>query len=139
MDNLEQITLQSRAKICCEHVLVVDDEELMREYVVQLVTTFGYRVSAAASGEQGLEIIREQGDVDLLLTDIVMPGMSGPDLADAAKQIRPELCILFTSGRNREAIVGELPDQKIAFLQKPYRRKVLADRLRALLDSRPDL
>jgi len=119
-----------------EHVLVVEDEDLVRSHVVQQLISLGYRVSEAPDGPSGLKAIRERSDIDLLFTDIVMPGgMSGHDLAEAARQLRPELRILFTSGYSENSIATfGSSDHDFELLQKPYRRRELALRLRTIFD-----
>ncbi|MCZ7599634.1 MAG: ATP-binding protein [Gammaproteobacteria bacterium] len=85
-----------------EQVLVVEDDDLLRDHVVDQLTGLGYRVIATRNGPEALEVIRTRDDLDLLFTDIVMPGgMSGRDLADAALELRPTLPVLFTSGYTR--------------------------------------
>jgi CheY-like chemotaxis protein len=121
----------------CEHVLVVDDDDMVRAHVVRQLVSLGYQVSEARDGLSGLDIIRERSDIDLLFTDIVMPGgMSGLDLAEVAVQLRPELRILFTSGYSENSMFdnGQLKKEP-ELLQKPYRRKELARRLRKLFDD----
>lgn len=120
-----------------EHVLVVEDDDLVREHVVLQLSALGYRISSAADGPAALAILREENDIDLLFTDVVMPGgMSGRELADAALDLRPRLPVLFTSGYTQNSIVhnGRL-DPGVELLQKPYSRHELARRLRKLLDA----
>ena len=118
-----------------EHVLVVEDDPTLRAHAVGQVTRMGYRVSAAANGAEALDRLREAGDVDLLFTDVVMPGgMNGRELADAARQRFPALQVLFTSGYTHNVIVhqGRL-DEGIELLSKPYRYDDLARHLHRLL------
>jgi CheY-like chemotaxis protein len=91
----------------------------------------------AHNGVEAMELLERNGRIDLLFTDVVMPGgMSGRQLADAARQRRPGLKVLFTSGYDEEAIVhhGRL-DQGIQLLPKPYRRRELAKRIRGIFDA----
>jgi CheY-like chemotaxis protein len=120
-----------------KHVLVVEDEDLVRALVVMQVRSLGYRVTEAADGATGLEIVREREEIDLLLTDIVLPGsMSGQDLAKAARLIRPELRILYTSGYAGElARQGRTADPRVGLLAKPFRLKQLALHLSKMLDT----
>ena len=120
-----------------EHVLVVDDDDMVRDFVVRRLASLGYQVSEAPDGPAGLEIIRARDDIDLLLTDVVMPGgMSGRDLAEEAAKLRPELRILFTSGYSENSIVHDSRlDQGVELLQKPYRRQELAQRLRMMFEE----
>lgn len=121
----------------CEHVLVVEDEDMIRELVVQQLVSLGYKVSEASDGPTGLEIIRERADIDLLISDIVMPGgMSGRDLAEEAMQLRPELRVLLTSGYSEDSDVrGDGTDRGFELLKKPYRRRELARRLRVMFEG----
>ncbi|BCW88681.1 Sensor histidine kinase RcsC [Alphaproteobacteria bacterium SO-S41] len=120
-----------------ELILVVEDDDLVRTHVTGLLTSLGYRVTAVEDGQKGLDALK-QGDFDLLFTDVVMPGgMGGRQLADAAKILKPDLPVLFTSGYTENAIVhhGRL-DAGVNLLQKPYRRQDLADKIRSVLDER---
>jgi PAS domain S-box-containing protein len=117
-----------------ETILLVEDDEMVRRYAHDQLVSLGYRVIEAADGRQGLRIIRAREDIDLLFTDVVMPGgMSGRQLADEARKVRPELKVLYTSGYPENAIVhhGRL-DPGVQLLAKPYRRGDLA---RAIRDS----
>lgn len=120
-----------------EHVLVVEDDDLVRSHVVRQVISLGYQVSEAADGPAGLDIIRERTDINLLFTDLVMTGgMSGYDLAEAAEHLRPDLRLLFTSGHSKDSIgYGNWLDHSFELLQKPYRRQELAQRLRKVLEN----
>jgi PAS domain S-box-containing protein len=120
-----------------EHILVVEDDELVRSHLITQLTSLGYRVSDASNGPDALEQIRRLPDLDLLFTDIVMPGgLNGRQLADAAKTIRPNLKVLFTSGYTENAIVhhGRL-DKGVHLLSKPYRRQEVAEKVRKVLDE----
>ena len=120
-----------------EQILVVEDDDLVRAHVTGLLTSLGYRVTAVEDGQKGLDALK-QGDFDLLFTDVVMPGgMGGRQLADAAKILKPDLPVLFTSGYTENAIVhhGKL-DPGVNLLQKPYRRQDLAEKVRGALDER---
>jgi PAS domain S-box-containing protein len=120
-----------------EHILVAEDDELVRKYLVGLLVDMGYQVSEATNGVEALDLLKQGVVVDLLFTDIVMPGgMNGRELADLAVKLRPELKILFTSGYTENAVVhhGRL-DAGVHLLSKPYRRQELAVKLRKVLDS----
>ena len=121
-----------------EHILVVEDDDLVREHLSSQLAELGYRVTSAPNGPRALEIIWQMSDVDLLLTDIVMPGgMNGKQLADEALKLRPDLRVLFTSGYSENAIVhhGRL-DAGVELLSKPYRRQELAAKVRKVLGKR---
>jgi len=121
-----------------EHVLVVEDEPLVRAHVESLLLGLGYRVTTAANGPAAMAVLERRADIDLLFTDVVMPGgMNGRELAEAAARLRPGLEVLFTSGYTENAIVhhGRL-DPGVQLLSKPYRRRDLARKLRLVLDRR---
>ncbi len=118
-----------------ETILVVEDNELVRESVVRRLQRLGYRVIEAANGADALARLAEQR-VDLIFTDIVMPGgLSGPDVARQARAVQPGVPILFTSGYSDEALAadGRL-GSGARVLTKPYEVKDLAGALRNLLD-----
>jgi signal transduction histidine kinase/ActR/RegA family two-component response regulator len=118
-----------------ESILVVEDDELVRRYAVNELHALGYHVLAADSGKAALALLERHPNVDLLFTDVVMPGgMSGRDLADAARQRWPQLKVLYTSGYTENAIVhhGRL-DPGVVLLAKPYRRAELARAIRVAL------
>jgi CheY-like chemotaxis protein len=119
-----------------ETVLLVEDDPMVRRYACDQLVALGYHVIEAHSGLQALTILREGQGVDLLFTDVVMPGMSGRQLADQAMALRPDLKVLFTSGYTENAIVhhGRL-DPGVHLLSKPYRREDLARRLREVMGS----
>jgi len=120
-----------------ETVLVTEDDPFVRAYVVSSLEDLGYRVIAAQDAREALTHLNQTGNIDLLFTDIVMPGgLNGWELAEKAQQIKPSLKLLFTSGYALETLVarGRIhPDT--AILNKPYRRPELARRLREVLDS----
>jgi CheY-like chemotaxis protein len=126
---------QSEARGGREHVLVVEDEALVRDHVVGVLRELGYRVTAAANGTQALAVLATNADVDLLFTDVVMPGgLNGRQLADAARELRPGLSVLFTSGY-AEDVLGGRTERGVQLIGKPYRHDELAAKLRAVLDA----
>jgi signal transduction histidine kinase/ActR/RegA family two-component response regulator len=121
-------------------VLIVEDDALVRTYVVAQVRALGYRTLAATNAAEALGLIDGDAPIDLLFTDIVMPGaMNGRQLADEARRRRPGLKLLFTSGYAENAIVhrGRL-DPGVLLLAKPYRKQQLAQMLRAALGVAAD-
>ena len=91
----------------------------------------------ATAGPPALDILRAQSDIDLLLTDVVLPGgMNGRQIVEAVEEIRPDLKVLYTSGYSENAIIhhGRL-DRDVNFLGKPYRRTELAAKVREVLDT----
>jgi two-component system CheB/CheR fusion protein len=124
-----------------ETILVVDDNLTLRDVAQRHLIRLGYRVSAAANGPAALAILRSGATFDLLFTDVVMPeGLSGYDLADAARGLQPGLKVLFTSGYASDLPTdGEVSHDRQPLLRKPYRQHALAAALRAALDGRPVL
>jgi two-component system, cell cycle sensor histidine kinase and response regulator CckA len=119
-----------------ETILLVEDEEMIRRLVRDVLTRSGYTVYDAPAGAPALELLRSHdGEIDLLLTDVVMPGMSGPALARIATDERPSLRVLFTSGYTNEPeqIVGALDS---AFLGKPFSPQALVAKVREVLESK---
>jgi two-component system, cell cycle sensor histidine kinase and response regulator CckA len=122
-----------------ETILLVEDEEMIRRLVRDVLTRSGYTVYDAPAGAPALELLRSHdGEIDLLLTDVVMPGMSGPALARIATDERPSLRVLFTSGYTNEPeqIVGALDS---AFLGKPFSPQALVAKVREVLESKAEL
>jgi PAS domain S-box-containing protein len=120
-----------------EVVLVVEDDALVRRYVVTQVESLGYTTLEASNAAEALDVIGNAAAVDLLFTDVIMPGpMNGRQLVDEALKRRPSLKTLFTSGYTENAIVhhGRL-DSGVLLLAKPYRRSDLARMMRMALDG----
>jgi CheY-like chemotaxis protein len=120
-----------------ETILVVEDDPDVRGFVVGQLRDLGYRVIEAANGRQAQTILESEQAIDLLFTDVVMPGgITGRNLADAAKAQRPNLKTLFSSGYTENSIIhqGKL-DPGVNFLPKPFRRQDLAQKVRAVLDA----
>ena len=120
-----------------ETVLVVEDDEALRTYAYEVLSELGYHVMAAPNATAALEMVDRGTPVDLLFTDVVMPGsMNGRQLADEVLRRRPELKVLFTTGYTRNAIIhhGRL-DPGVHLIGKPYTFEELSARVRALLDD----
>jgi signal transduction histidine kinase len=118
-----------------ETVLVVEDDHLVRTFVVGQIKSLGYATLSAINAAEALRVIDSPQQIDLLFTDMIMPGsMNGRQLADAALQRRASLKVLFTSGYSNEVIIhhGHL-DAGVLLLAKPYRKSDLARMLRAAL------
>jgi CheY-like chemotaxis protein len=119
-----------------ETILMVEDDELVRLSVKTLIESLGYRVVSARNGREALEIVRQDAPIDLLFTDIVMPGgMQGPQLVAEARRLRPELKVLYTSGHPEYSTLPYGLDPGIEQLNKPYEPHELAAKLRGVLDS----
>jgi CheY-like chemotaxis protein len=121
-----------------ETILVVEDNDLVRSYVEKELKELGYRVIATRNGPEALAILRQPGEIDLLFTDVVMPGgMFGPELAKQAMRLRPGLEVLFTSGYTEHPVQPlDGLDGETRILNKPYRRNDLALMLRMVLKAR---
>jgi two-component system, NtrC family, sensor kinase len=121
-----------------ETILVVEDDPNVRAYVVEALSGVGYRVVEAGDAEAALTIFASNAEIQLMLTDVVMPGMNGRALADAIRQSHPGVKTLFMTGYSRNAIVhqGRL-DPGVSMIQKPFSQASLAARIRSLLDAQP--
>jgi signal transduction histidine kinase/CheY-like chemotaxis protein len=118
-----------------ETILIVEDDALVRDYVVTQIKRFGYQTLSASNAAEGLKIINGSGRIDLLFTDVIMPGgMNGRQLAAEALKLRPGLKVLYTSGYTENAIVhhGRL-DAGVLLLPKPYLSADLARMIRTAL------
>jgi len=118
-----------------EVILVVEDNEDVRAYSVTILRELGYKVLQATDAEQALRVLEGTDRVDLLFTDVVLPGKNGRMLADSARLLRPALRVLFTTGYSRNAIVhqGRL-DADVHLIGKPFTFDQLATRVRDILD-----
>jgi PAS domain S-box-containing protein len=124
----------------CETVLLVEDEESVRELVRVTLASRGYNVLEAEDGERGLEIAESHKEhIDILITDVVMPGIGGRELAKKLLSLRPGISVLYLSGYTEDAVVtpGAL-GPGTGFLQKPFTLQNLAKKVREVLRSRPD-
>jgi PAS domain S-box-containing protein len=120
-----------------ETILLVEDETVVRHLVAEILENSGYTVMQAGDGPSALELLRRHsGKLDLLLTDVVMPGMSGPEVAQAVTSMRPGTQVLYISGYTDSAIGHHgVLEPGIAFLQKPFSADELNRKIRVLLDE----
>ena len=120
-----------------ETILVAEDEEGVRSLTREVLEKYGYTVLEAANGEEALVVAeRHLGSVDLLLSDVVMPRMGGPELAQALLLRRPSVKILYMSAYTEHPMVRRgVVDAGVAFLQKPFTPTVLVSRIRELLEA----
>ncbi|RKK01498.1 response regulator [Pseudoroseomonas wenyumeiae] len=118
-----------------ETVLVVDDEPTVRLLVVEILQDLGYATIEAADGASGLQVLRSDARIDLLVSDVGLPGgMNGRQMVDAAREARPDLKVLFITGYHEDAALGPsrlAPGTQV--LSKPFSMEILADRVRALI------
>jgi CheY-like chemotaxis protein len=126
-----------RALTGSETVLVVEDEEAVRALTRMTLEARGYHVLAAASAEQALEVAaRHPGPIPLVVTDVVMPGLSGGELAARLVELRPEMRVIFVSGYTDDTIAHHgVLDPGVHFLQKPFTLDALARKVREVLDG----
>jgi len=120
-----------------ETILVVEDEEDVRAYTSGVLRELGYTVVEAPNGHVGLDLLERHPDIQLLFTDVGLPGgMNGRQLAEAAKQRKPSLKVLFTTGYARDAIIhdGRL-DPGVVLIAKPFSFAAIAEKLRDVLDA----
>jgi PAS domain S-box-containing protein len=121
-------------------ILICEDEDLVREMTRQVLESHGYVVLEAGSGERALELeADEKGEIQLLLTDVVMPGMNGRELAEELRRRRPATAVLFSSGYTADVIDAHgIQAEGEGFLPKPYSPAELVDRVRDALGRRAD-
>ncbi len=120
----------------CETVLLVEDEPAVREMTLAALRGYGYTVLAASNAEDALQTLAaKHGRIDLLLTDVVMPGLSGPQLADRVRRVHPGIAVVFMSGYTSDAVLREsIETGEVHFVQKPFSTAALAAKLRHVLD-----
>ena len=117
-----------------ETVLVVDDEPTVRMLVTEVLEDLGYTAVEAADGAAGLQVLRSNARVDLLVTDVGLPGLNGRQLADAGRAVRPELKVLFITGYAENAVLGHGHlDPGMHVLTKPFAMDALANRIKDLI------
>jgi CheY-like chemotaxis protein len=120
-----------------ETILVVEDDADLRTYIIDVLRDLNYRVLSAPSAQAALTVLLQDQPIDLVLTDVVMPGINGRELGRRAAQIRPGLKILYMTGYSRNAVVhqGRL-DKCVDLVEKPISQARLALRVRELLDRK---
>jgi CheY-like chemotaxis protein len=123
-----------------ETVLLVEDEESLRSLIERMLRNNGYRVFSAARPNEAVALFdTHRSEIDLLLTDIVMPGINGPELYNKLSRKAPTLPVLFMSGYTDKALLEEVLLQTNApFLQKPFRAHELGEKVREVLDRREE-
>ncbi|HSA02459.1 MAG TPA: response regulator, partial [Candidatus Paceibacterota bacterium] len=122
-----------------EVVLLVEDNASVREISAAMLKRLGYRVLTAANGDEAILIAEKRGEpVGLLLTDVVMPGMNGRELAERLQKCHPKIQVLFTSGYTEDMIVRRgVKDEVMHYIGKPYSMQTLAEKVRLVLDAKP--
>ncbi len=121
-----------------ETILFVEDDEILRTMTVEILTSCGYSVLEASDGQEALLTCkRYHGRIHLLLTDVVMPKMSGSELARTVVKLRPDIHVVFMSGYTDDAVIRHgILQENVQFLQKPVSPLILTQTLRAILDNR---
>jgi DNA-binding NtrC family response regulator len=119
-----------------QKVLVVDDEPEIRKLVAAMLARNGYRVVSADTGENAIRLFGNNPDTDLLLTDVVAPGMSGPMIADYIAALKPDIKVLFMSGYDGTQVVQRYVVEKgYSLLIKPFTMEQLESKVRAVLEG----
>ncbi|HKD03834.1 MAG TPA: response regulator, partial [Terriglobales bacterium] len=118
-----------------ETVLVVEDHDDVRQMIIAALESCGFQVLQAAHGRAALDLAAQHaGTIDLLLTDVIMPGMTGKEMADQLTPLRPEMKVLFISGYSGEVIAHRgVLDAGVAYLAKPFTPAMLAAKVREVL------
>jgi CheY-like chemotaxis protein len=121
-----------------ETVLVVEDEDALREVIRRILTRNGYHVLTAASGPEALKTAEHSHDnIDLLLTDVIMPHMLGKELATRTKELRPEIRVLYMSGYAQPVLASQgTLDPGVTLVEKPFTETTIVDKIRETLDGR---
>ena len=119
-----------------ETILVVDDEEALREVTGRMLTRSGYTVLTASSGAQAIELARTHaGPIQLVLTDVIMPKMQGPTVAKEVRKVRPDIRVLFMSGHAQPVLQAEdVLGTDFLLLEKPFDQTILLEGVRTVLD-----
>jgi two-component system, cell cycle sensor histidine kinase and response regulator CckA len=117
-------------------ILVCEDDEQLRALVEMMLREHGYRVLLAAHGEQAVEIATENaGAIDIVVTDVHLPQMTGPELVERLHTIQPAFEVVFLSGYPAEMFSGQLLPRGSEFLQKPFDETSLLETIRSLLET----
>ena len=122
------------SKIESATVLIVDDDPVLLNLVAEQISLFGYQPVLASNGEKALEIAPKQKNIDLLLTDVMMPKMNGVDLAKQLATLYPDIKVLFMSGYICPSIAHYgIQDSEHAYLQKPFTQNTLLTKMKNVL------
>ena len=138
VESLGPMTASTKPMQGTETILLVEDEEMVRGLVRIILERNDYHILEASNGEEAIRIAQEHGSqhIHLMVTDVVMPGMSGRELVDCMRSLRPEMKVLYISGYTSDDIVRRgVLEQGTAFLQKPFTASVLTHKVREVLDG----
>ena len=120
-----------------EVVLVVEDDLIVRGLIVEVLSELGYSTLEAGDGQFGLQILQSDRRIDLLITDIGLPGLNGRQMTDAARVKRPDLKVLFMTGyAENAALANGFLEHGMEMVTKPFAMEVLATRIRAMIGER---
>ncbi|HMC31308.1 MAG TPA: response regulator, partial [Candidatus Angelobacter sp.] len=120
------------------NILLVEDEVELRNVNAEFLTSLGYKVTCAGSGPEALQFAANGASIDLVISDVVMPKMSGREFADRLLQLRPNTKLLYVSGYADDVVLHSgVPMQGMIFLQKPYSLRQLAGKVQSLLAGTP--
>ena len=119
-----------------ETILVADDEKVILEVSTEMLTSLGYRVYAARSGQEALAVFREKRDeIDLVILDMIMPGISGGETFDRLREVKPSIRVLLSSGYSINGEAKTIMERGCnGFLQKPFHLEKLSGKIREMLD-----
>jgi CheY-like chemotaxis protein len=121
-----------------ETILVVEDATSLRDLICQALSASGCNVISASEGLGALRIVNQQkGVIDLLITDVIMPGMNGPDLAKQVRELRPQTKILYMTGYSGEFVRSDMLIPGVSFIQKPFTPADLRRKIRKMLSDKP--
>jgi CheY-like chemotaxis protein len=123
-----------------ETILLVEDEPAVRSFAARILTEQGYHMLTAGNGQEAIQLVRgHDGRIDLLVTDVVMPGMNGKELVEQIKRLQPGVRILYMSGYSDDLIAHhDVPNHGTSFLAKPFSLETLGQKVRDLLDTAPE-
>ena len=128
--------IAARAAAVGETVLVVEDEAVVRGLVIEVLSDLGYHALEAADGPSGLELLQSARRIDLLITDVGLPGLNGRQVADAARALRPGLKVLFMTGyAENAALASGFLEHGMAMITKPFAMETLAARIREIIEA----
>ncbi len=134
----ENIFKESKSLTGSETILIVEDEEMVRNLIYESLKIFGYDLIEAGNGKKALQVCKTDSEkqIQLLITDVIMPDMGGSELAKKLEKLKPNMKVLYISGYTDNAIVHHgVLDAGVAFLQKPFSPKVLAQKVREILNT----
>ncbi len=119
-----------------EVVLVVEDEPIVRGLIAEELKELGYQAIEAADGPEGLAVLQSKTRIDLMVTDIGLPGLNGRQIADAGRELRPDLKILFMTGyAENAALASGFLEPGMEMITKPFAMEALATRMRGMIEG----